>query len=414
MLHNLLKAAQQELNLSMDGYHVAPGRSHGKETELHYQSLTEDDIPLFSQPVFVLKADPGIIETFQDTIPCPHGAGRYKICTATAHLFDNTIGQLLLEVRIDDITHPDTLLDHLDNWTTTACSQIIDILSPTETRLNTVLHRQTRRLRQQPLLRTPSRSGTFYDIQEVPHGPRRLLWVTRILNSSQLRSSQIDSWTQRKSDNPSFRTDSTSYFIHAGNSVIEGQISDAEVDQLLSALTICMYHYCIQEICNRNLGRLILETSDNPALSTSQASKINSASARLNLFKSQLHDTRLGLQGIRKSLSHAFFSAWNFGELTSSVAHKMEVLDHSVEVSNQLHQRKYNRIVEAILSVIGGTSLIGVFVSISKFTHNPERPEDSIWGLTDIVEKLSVNGTLYALIAVLAITMYLVLKKNGS
>lgn len=388
---------------------------------LKYASLAEDNLPPCSKPFLVLESTSGGAPDPRERSP--------KIESCHIELYDNTIGILRLVVEVPRHDSKDRLRtpEEIDHLTTKFCGEV---LVEHATGIDYV-HRVVEDLadgkagysfltrRKFEIFAQPSRrSGGV--VQLSP------LWVTRVLllsgNQADLCGKDyLEAWTQSKisdSGSPSaantkihFSKAYAHFFV--GNSVLLGDLSAGEALALESSVSISNYFYAIADIVNCNLSEMISRSRlAKESARIAMARHHESTCSHLDYMESIYRDLWLGLQGYRKRIAVALFSCWEYDLLRASIASKRSILAREIESAFENRRARSARVIEVILASIGGVALLDFCVNLYSYVHGADSTPDTIAGLSDVPASVSMDLSLYVLIAAIIAVGIAVLRKG--
>ena len=397
---------------------VVPRPDSTKSVRL-YSSIDEDSIPSIAMPLaqlcltdqavkLVLESHPSNLET---------AIGHLYIRDCTINFFDNTIAILALDVTISPQTEASLLLDEIESWSNQVCSCIVELAKKYEARfLDALLDRLDGKakkifLRRGKFIvysdRNDVRKSNDADIDDA-------LWVSRILlDGSDADLDVLKRWTQ----NPNLKKEAIDVSdaqidLCVGNSVVFGRMSQAEENSLKKAFSICTYFFVLYVVLDKQLKVEYLKASNARSISNITISRTSRAKNHIEFIESEFSDTRIGLQGLRSVFANQLLDKWHFSDLDESVSRKKGLIEKYIEFALREKHSLHRRVLESILAAIGGVAVLEFVLTLFSFAADEDMTKDSVFGLIDMVENLSVDTVLNLILGFIIVFVYLTGRKR--
>lgn len=385
--------------------------------QLHYASLNEDFLPSTVLPIYELNFKSCFVDENINAHHLPALLDVSSVGGCRVEYFDNTIAVLYVDVMFSESQSEADVFSALDKWSTDFCARLIDMVGPIEDKIFSLLvdcdHRSGKRISL-----AQSEFNVFFDFKDedlLVDGLGKMLWVTRVCHVpiDYEKAEILEKWTQKLSIN-SLREGvaGVKVFLSVGNNVIWGDLAGRDRVALFRSLSVALYFYVIYSVVNRNLRYLYIGVSNDKKNKINHFKKINQIRGYVDYIQGEMADVLMGLQGERKFLFVRFLDVWQFDFLKNSVNERKQSLSEQGDAFFREKQSRYARIVETILSAIGGVAILDFFVNLYWFSSEDEASEDRVVGLVDFASWAPLDVTLYVVIALLSIVLFLVLKKR--
>ena len=379
--------------------------------ELHYSELSEDFLPDSATPILKLNILDGCVLSQLKSDNNVNRLGQFDINTCHISYFDNTVGILSLDISFTEQTDTANLLASVDQWSTNLCASLIRLISPIEESIRRRIFDISTERNIKYFL-SPEDFIVFLDISRAYESSKdpilydRMLWVTRIClcASNEYKYKFFDNWTQQENTlSSSIEIGNAKVAIYVGNSVVVGHLSDMEKSDINVAFQISTYFYVLYDIFNRNLKEIFLHISTDRKEDSMKISRVNKIRDHIEYVENEFGDVFLGLQGRRKIVTEKLLQTWSYSKLVDAVQRKKSSVERIIENLLNEQQQKYERVVEAILSAIGGVALLDFILNIFSFTSDENIAKDDVPGMIDLVEHLSVDMLLNITVIVLVV-----------
>ncbi|KAA1161559.1 hypothetical protein [Pseudoalteromonas distincta] len=382
---------------------------------LQYSSLSEDNLPLTAKPLIKMNIT-GLARSFEYyDISEDYDSGLSLINESYVEFYDNTIAVLLVDITFKNIINKNAFISSLDQWSTKYCSALINSIKLYEKKIQEKLIELDLSYKTKHFVPNGSfkvffdRNQTFTNIND------EMLWVTRICLEVK-PNSNLDiffNWTA----NPDLlekkvKLLSSSATFCVGNSLTFGKLNASEESALKVSLSLSLYFYVLHSTLNKNLRTIFLDISNSKKVSNSVITNINRITSHIEFIENEFSDVIMGLQGLRCKITNILLDTWNYSELIRSVQKKKNAVEKNINFILQEKNNKYRRIVESILAGIGGISILDFSLNLFLFSSKKIVSNDSIPGLIDATNYLSVDGTIYMILLFLFFVFFLIMKKR--
>ena len=384
-----------------------------KNSELRYRTLSDDNIPLSSLPLFSIYLQ--IDNILKGEIPPFPTKIKYSIVNADVHYYDNSIGILATSIVIDDSDsiNMNELFSNIDTWSVEFSQTIISCLRDIEDKA--IHFSSISRLRKsRNALIHPDDMLIFDDVPSINHA-NNLLWVSRLAcfsEPSKLMSnlSILSNWTENQSARKLLISEAE-LSIHIGNSYLKNSLNDEDLECLLSSLNICNYWYAFFDVINANLYKKYAMLLGEKKVQHATQVKVERVYEHVLFMMNELSNFSSNIQGRRKHIVEEFFNCWEINNLLDRASSCINLLEKKITQVNQKKNERFNRIFEAILTAIGGIALLDFTLNLVSFSHNKEKPVDATTGLSDWVLLAPHDGIINILLIIIVILMIVAYRK---
>lgn len=386
--------------------------------ELHYSELSEDCLPLTATPLMRLVVNPGFVASATAVAGTPPATEEVVVDRCVVDYYDNTVAIVSVELTLAGGASEAQTLSTVDRWSTAYCSAIIRAIKPFENAILKAL-RPDKRQSDTAIFMKPEEFHVFLDrmesVQDASEPREEMLWVTRILLASP-DGPPIDllqQWTQQGDlALKTARVGQADIAFCVGNSIVFDPLTDKEASALHSALSICTYFYVLYNVLNHNLRTLFLNVSRIKAVPAATITRVNRTRSHIEFMENEFSDVLMGFQGLRNDISRRLLATWSYDDLVQAVQKKKDAVAKLVDYSQLEKQNRYGRMIESILAAIGGVAILDFILNLFAFSSDRELADDAVIGLVDAPRHLSVDGTLYTVVAFLIFVLILVLRKR--
>lgn len=377
--------------------------------ELRFAALDEDLLPPSARPLFRLVMEPAWI---LQTVPGFSALGAARLNRAYIDYFDNTVALLLLDMDLGESPLDANGLGNIDHLSTALCSSLVQQIKPLECDIR---QRLGQILAGSGLFRQIGQFEVFTDRNQGEGGQQDMLWVTRLLHLPQMPDdpSALESWTQQPAVSSQLTPIGEARVAFCvGNSFVVGRPPEEERLALERSLLMATYFYVLHDVLNRRLTDIFVSIQNTSKKRLHYFRQVNRIRQHIAFLENEVEDVLMGLQGIRKHAVVRFLRTWDMERLTAAVHRKKTAVSSSVDFALREKQARYGRIVEAILATIGGITLLDFALSLHIFAREESAGDDGVSGLVDLANMLSVDATLYGVLAILVILCLLVLTRR--
>ncbi len=392
----------------------ATGSEGASAGELRFANLDEHSLPRSASPIIRLQVAEHVAGRFAAGAALPDGASSLRITDCAVGYYDDTIGLLVCRVSIGG--SPAAILEGFDSWSTRFCKSVIDALASCREELEQALvgtagatkhHRR--------LFSNPAHLRRFSDRnRDSREDGQTMLWVNRVLVADSCPEHElIDGWTQTLTSNADWLPlGSMSLLACVGNSVLAGPHSERDVSVIVDVIAISTFFYVSRDLFRHHLKLMLLDVG-RAAKGVARASFTEEALGDLrthvDAMEGECEDCRLGLQGHRNAALDRILRVWEYDSLSAAVKRKSASLGSAWALLQASRRRKYDAVVQAVLSVIAGAAVMNLILSLFA-ASNATIPEDSVWGLLDAAQLISPDLTLYGALIVVLLLPILVIR----
>jgi hypothetical protein len=417
-----LGAALRSLRLADSPFVVEEARSHERPGML-YGSLGEDATPATVLPLVRLT------HRQPDSVVPPAADLRGTVLAVNCQLHDRSLAVLDIEVEVVDPADGPALawLGQLDAWSNRLAAQLIDEATPTLRATCAALQR-ARLPDGQAVVRAIGSTSACFDMASGRNAaaPYPLLWVSRVLcvPAALARSPAITAWThgQYEALEP-IAVGQQRAHLGVGNSVLIGDEDGTTASAVLQGLQMANGLYAIVHVLThnqrtlihrlveseiqsdwrsgwRNLWRAGPRPQDGAALAAAATVSIRKA---LDVFEQDHEDTLVGLQGMRRTVVSTYLARWRFDLLIKTCRKRIASAQAMVDDANAQRNRRYARVVESTLVVIGSVTVLDFTLNLLTFVYAVAELDDGYYGLIDLARGAPPDLILNVLLVMLVL-----------
>ncbi|KAA3613852.1 MAG: hypothetical protein DWQ05_16385 [Calditrichaeota bacterium] len=186
-------------------------------------------------------------------------------------------------------------------------------------------------------------------------------------------------------------------FLGWGNNVAVGPPDQNHTVQALKALHICQYFYTIFDNLGPSLLSMVGESMKEISIhkSARQRKILESVITKVAIYKIQFDDLFLSLQGNTHMYVQDLQKRWHLDILFNGVENKLDLCKAQVERIQQRAQKLGQTVVESILFVIGGISLIEFFKNLADAGKNLNLKTDGFPGVLDVAGSFAPDVVIW-------------------
>tara|TARA_R110002020_G_scaffold37705_6_gene113699 strand:+ start:433 stop:1794 length:1362 start_codon:yes stop_codon:yes gene_type:complete len=420
---DLAVICEQAANALPRGVSLRPGAAATPRTNIKYSSLAEDSLPACARPFLTLD--------FTNARRPGRTAENLTVESCTVELYDNTIGvlQLLIEMQPDGEESLFRGIDptDFDKEMSLLCTSQLSEIYPSIGKLGWIVghfaanNPTSSFLPQEKFTIFANEDGDISGVQELT--PR---WVSRALivpgkKPSSSDISFIRSWTHQPalcgrthpSEDSCVEFDEATGQFFVGNSIVCGQLKPLELSALASSFSLSNYFYTIADIVNSRLTEMISTSRmSTQGERMSMAKQHLATCSHLDYMECLFNDMWLGLQGHRKKVAVALFSAWEYGLLKKSIGSKRLILDREIAEAIESRRMRNERLVEVFLASIGGVALLDFCINLYAYVQSGTSTPRGFPGLSGIPAIIPIDVSLYSLILAIAVLAIAIVRKG--
>lgn len=359
---------------------------------LGYGSLAHDALPVFFQP------------TAQLSIPITPGsesdtATSLQADSVLLYCYDDALAVAVIDLRFQPIDQlPD---DHeisrlvsrlLERYVAPIASTVFDALSA-----------------DQGALLAPQSYYNFSTYDRAGLTACKPLWVARMVLLDG-RESPADTQRWRAWVGEQGRGDKL--LLGSGNSLCIGDINEHQ--DALRAMLLCQFYaalmWQLESIFMQRLGQfnVHINRSNRMRQSLRLADKIEQQIDHLEYVSLQFSTAMYGTQGQRRAFVRNMVSAWQLERQQGTVAQIAELLRRRIGRLSAERNAYQNRMIQQILGIIGGLSVVDLFLALTAFSR--DYPDDEVPGLLDVVAQTPSDYMLSASLLVVSVIAVVVVR----
>ena len=382
--------------------------------ELRFANLDEHALPRTATPILSLRVADEVVGRFAENVVLPPGASSLGIDDCDVGYYDDTIAILTCQVSLGG--SPADVLPDLDAWSTGFCKSLIDELRTHRERLEEALATRGPTKAHGLLFSRPGRLRRFSDRNRGSgEDGRTMLWVHRVLLADARPEPElIDGWTQAPASCADWLPlSSMSLLARVGNSVLAGPFSGRDVSVTRDILALCTFFHATRDLFREHLKRMLLDVgraSRGVARASFTEQALGDLRTHVDVMEGECEDCRLGLQGHAKAVMRRILDVWEYDALSAAVKRKSASLGSAWSLFQEGRRRRYNAVVQAVLSVIAGAAVMDLVLSLLTAAGNPWIAEDSWTGLIDAARLVPPDLTLYGALLLLVLLPLLVIR----
>lgn len=260
--------------------------------------------------------------------------------------------------------------------------------------------------------RDPSKFTIFSDYNNKQG---QLLWVSRVYIASGTHQNDrelIHSLNIWCGADPSAAIENSTQVFHVGSGNAYCLLKSEELvyDDILRSLCFMQFYCSVLWLYREQFaGDLVLVSEEYEAKSRNILKLVQQRLDHLDFFALEYSHSCFGTQGNRRQLIAHIAASWKTEQQFQMIQDWAAVLRARIERHLEAERRFQNRMIQGVLGVIGGLSLLDVALSIKAMSN---QESDNIYGVLDLFSLISADGIIFAAIALALIIGFLVYRNH--
>ena len=398
---------------------------------VRFQNLDDNDVTLFSLPVFSIEYLPGFskdeFSAFKASCFKNDDVPSFSVDNVCTHLYDNTLSivTLRLELELDDVP---------DNWGAKEFEQFTSVVSeylvrplhnkyvtPVIQALSSACILENGWREKKSFVHPLKEFGIYDDLASHPYP----LWNEKI--SSLLWSARLyilDEWDKKHLE----KYKAISRYDHVMNTAQEPVNGvyiavgtcfvqhESLVQPFLRSNCLNQYFYCLFDALNKAHSNLYKEIGGQShtgdlALATRKFDDIETS---ISYVKNEFSDSVLGAQGIERATILSMYDVFDTDTLVDVIQKRGKLLGAKLEREVQRNRLAQEKLFKAILFILGATGVYEVIVNMFNYANAwGGKYADTTPGVLDIMPFASFNMVINIVtFSVLAGALFIIFKRE--